>query len=135
MSLFRLYCCFVRSVIEYCSPVYHSMLTVGQSKELERMNRQAVRICFGYETTVEEICEHHGIETLEQRRIRRLDSFIVKALGNERFKASWFHVRPETGHHLQIARKFLETKCKTKRLYNSPLNFIIRRANDLGACT
>ena len=29
MTLFRVYCCFVRSIIEYCSVVYHSLLTKG----------------------------------------------------------------------------------------------------------
>ena len=28
-QLFKLYCCYVRSVFEYCSPVYHTMLTQG----------------------------------------------------------------------------------------------------------
>lgn len=29
-DLFRFYCCYVRSAIEYCSPVLHPMLTLGQ---------------------------------------------------------------------------------------------------------
>ena len=28
-NLFKLYCCYLRSIIEYCSVVYHPMLTGG----------------------------------------------------------------------------------------------------------
>ena len=41
-QLFKLYCCQVRSVIEYCSAVYHSLLTKGDAEELERLHRNAV---------------------------------------------------------------------------------------------
>lgn len=37
--LFRLYCVFIRWVIEYCSPVYHSMLTGWQTNKLESLQR------------------------------------------------------------------------------------------------
>ena len=47
MTLFRLYCCYIRAVIENCSPVYHPMLNSGQAESLEKLHRQAVRICFG----------------------------------------------------------------------------------------
>ena len=51
--LYKLYCCYVRSTMEYCLPVYHPMLTQGQEEYLERLQRHALRICFGYERPVE----------------------------------------------------------------------------------
>ena len=71
MSLFRLYCCYIRSFIEYCSPVYHSLLNVGQTALLEKMQRAAVRICFGLDIPVKQAMTENGIETLEARRVRR----------------------------------------------------------------
>ena len=47
VPLFKLYCCYLRSIVEYCSVVYHPMLTRGQAWDLERLQRLAVRICFG----------------------------------------------------------------------------------------
>ena len=46
--LYALYCVYIRSVIEYCSAVYHSMLTKGQAEDLERLQRLAIRICFNF---------------------------------------------------------------------------------------
>ena len=44
--LFMLYCIYIRSIIEYCSPAYHSMLSKGQAETLERLQRHAGRICY-----------------------------------------------------------------------------------------
>ena len=83
--LYKLYCCYVRSVIEYCSPVYHSLLNAGQELQLERLQRHAVRVCYGCEEDVESIMARENIETLKARRARRCDAFIKKAAANPRF--------------------------------------------------
>ena len=50
--LFKLYCCYVRSMIEFCFPVYHPLLNQGQELYLERLQRHALRVCFGYDRPV-----------------------------------------------------------------------------------
>lgn len=67
MVLFRLYCCYIQLVIKYCSPVYHSLLNAGQEMQLERLQRHAVRACFGCDTVVEEVMANNQIETLKAR--------------------------------------------------------------------
>ena len=131
-NLYRMYCCYVRSVLEYCSPAFHSMLNAGQAAALEGLNRQAVRICFGYDTPVEEIMRERGIETLEARRIRRVDKFIAKVARNARFGPRWLKERPEGQYNLRNWRPIEEQPAATARMYKSPLFFIRRRANDLG---
>ena len=42
-QLFLMYCCYVRSVIEYCSPVYNSLLSKSQEQQLERLQRHAIQ--------------------------------------------------------------------------------------------
>ena len=88
--LFRLYCCYVRSGMEYCSVVYNLLLNRGQGEQLERLQRHAVPVCFGYSSLVEEIMESKAIQSLGDRRIRRCDKFITKAMASERFRDSWF---------------------------------------------
>ena len=130
--LFRMYCCYMRSILEYCAPVYHSMLTAGQALALERMHLLAIRICYGFDQPVELTMQQHCIETLEERRVRRCDSFIRKAYGNPVFWAKWFPSRPDTGHDLRNMRKINESKSHSNRHFNSPLNFFRRQANELG---
>ena len=131
-DLFRLYCCYVRSMIEYCSPVLHPMLTGAQRRRLESLNRHAVRACFGYNTPVEEAMAENGIEDLEARRQRRFDAFVRKSAASERFGPLWYPMREEDMHELRARREIVETRAATRRLFMSPLAAMRRRANELG---
>lgn len=130
-SLFRLYCCYVRSMIEYCSPVYHPLLSAGQSQRLERQHRHAVRVCFGYEVPVEETMEREHIETLETRRQRRTDNFVSKSVNNCRFAEAWFPPRDGQERQLRARRMIQEIRAVTERRFRSPLAYMRRRANEL----
>lgn len=131
-QLYRLYCCYVRTIIEYCSVVYHPLLNKGQEEDLERIHRQAIRVCFGSNEPVRDLMQRHGLETLKERRERRCDRFIVKAATNPLFQARWFQRRPASGHNLRRRREIAEPRATTMRRFNSPLAFIQRRANQLG---
>ena len=133
--LYRLYCCFVRSFIEYCSAVYHAMLTIGQAEQLEKIQRHALRICFGQGEPIEETMQIQGIETLGARRTRRCDAFITKAWNNPRFQTRWFPRRDEVGWDLRDRRRMVELRASSTRRHNSPLAFMKRRANELGLWT
>ena len=131
-QLFRLYCCYVRSGMEYCSAVYHSLLTKGQGEHLERLQRHAVRVCFGYASPIEEIMAENAIQSLGERRIRRCDKFIAKAVSSERFGSSWFPRREEVRWGLRDRKQIQEMTARSLRRFNSPLAFLRRRANEAG---
>ena len=131
-QLFKLYCCHVRSIIEYCSAVYHSLLTKRDAEDLERLHRNAVRICYGFDPPIELTFASNGIETLETRRIRRWDNFIKKAASNPRFHRRWFPARPEAPQNLRRRRGIVETMAASQRKFDSPLAFMRRRANEIG---
>lgn len=130
--LYKLYCCYVRSVIEYCSPVYHSLLNAGQELQLERLQRHAVRVCYGCDEDVGLIMARENIETLKARRIRRCGAFIRKAAANPRFSPRCFPPREGEERALRLRRLIQETRAATQRRYNSPLLYMRRRANELG---
>lgn len=61
--VFKLYCCYLRSMIEYCSP-----LNQGQDLYLERLQRHALRVCFGSGGGMDGAAKHchsQGTEGLE----------------------------------------------------------------------
>ena len=51
-NLYKLYCCYIRSRIEYMPAVYHSMLLSGQAEALERLHQYAIRVCYGFDKDV-----------------------------------------------------------------------------------
>ena len=130
--LYALYSVYIRSIIEYCSVVYHPMLTKGQEEDLERLHRLAVRICYDFDTPIETLMTVNGIETLGVRRARRCDAFIRKARNNPKFADRWFPPREQVGWDVRNRRGIQEGRVLTSRRFNSPLVFLRRRANDLG---
>ena len=131
MNLYRLYCCYLRSRIEYLSAAYHSMLLKGQAEALERLHHYSLRLCFGFDGDIEARMTELNIETLRERQLRRSDSFIAKVATNPRF-SHWFPAREEGPMRLRNRREILEVRSKTERRHNGPIAYIRRRANELG---
>ena len=129
-QLYRLYCCYVRTIIEYCSVVYHSMLGAGQETTLEGLHRLAIKISFGFDVPTDETMAENGIESLKDRRIRRCDSFLKKAIRNPMFEC-WFPPRDGKRRNLRRRRETQESRATTNRKFNSPLEYLRRRANEL----
>ena len=76
-------------IFDYCSTVYHPMLTDEQDQELERLQAAALRCIYGYDTSYTRMRQLAGVQTLRARRIEALDKFVKKCLGNARF-SGWF---------------------------------------------
>ena len=130
-TLYRLYCVYLRSIVEYCSVAYHGMLTTEQELELERLHRLAIKVCFGFGLPTDQTMAEHGIESLKDRRARRRNAFLRKALRNPRF-AAWFPPRDGIRRPLRRRREVQEIRATTNRRSNSPLAFLRRRANKHG---
>ena len=114
-NLYRLYCCYLRTIVEYCSVVYHSLLTAVQSEALERPHRQAIRVCYGNKGQIANVMATEGIETLEARRVRQCDVFIRKAACNPTFAGRWFSGRANAGHDLRSGREIFEPRAGSAR--------------------
>ena len=130
-ELFKFFNIFIRPVIEYCSVIYHPMLTKKQSSDIERMQKQAAKLCFGWNKSYAVICAEQSIDTLETRRLKYIDSFITKTIDSDRFKDTWYPLREEDEYGIRNRRPFVETRTRTSRYYKSPLSFLRRRANDI----
>ena len=127
-QLYKLYCCYIRSIFEYCSVAYHALLTKGQSEDLERLHRHALRICFGNERDIRDVMAEESIESLQARRLRRCDAFIRKSRSNPRFQ-KWFPPRVEVPWEIRNRREVDEVRARTVRRFMSPIAFLRRRAN------
>ena len=132
-KLFKLYAAMIRPTLETNCVIFHPMLNKGQAAELERLQKQAVKLCFGWNSPYEEICVMNNIDSLAQRRERRIRRFVSKAMMNRKFASRWFVRRPEIENDLRNRRPFVENKAKTERYKNRPLVYMQKIANDL--CT
>ena len=116
-SLLDLYHLMVRSRLELASPVWANAITKGQSKAIERVQKNAFRIIQGnsnmtYEMTLKSLKE----VTLAQRREEISLRFAKKCVRNERFT----HLFPKrNGMETRSNIEFVEPKCKTRRYKTS----------------
>lgn len=66
-NVIEIYCSVIRSVLEYCCPVWHPGVTVQQSHDIERVQKRCLRIVYpnlSYNTAM----QISGLETLFARR-------------------------------------------------------------------
>ena len=116
----------IRPVVDYCSVVYHSMLTDEQDQQVERLQSQALKSIYGFGVSYADMRERAGVTTLRARRVELCDKFARKALANPRYE-HWFPER--TGRQGRHAEQFQELPARTDRLFNSPLFYFRRRLN------
>ena len=127
-TLLRVYLVMLRPIIEFCSPVYHTMLTKEQSLRIEGLQRRALQIIYGFGECYSDLLDRAGIESLEERRKRACSNFARNMANSERF-GHWFQERERNGPGLRCRRRYEEDFARTSRLYNSPLFYMRRLLN------
>ena len=68
-ELARVYRICILPVVDYCSVVYHSLLTDLQDQQIERLQASALRCIYGFEVPYSKMREKAGATTLRQRRV------------------------------------------------------------------
>ena len=114
-------------IADYCAPAYHSLTTDLQDQQLERAQTGALRAIFGYGKSARSLRLEANIDTLRARRISLTDKFAAKCAASPRF-CHWFPLK-EGRTSSRSGEKYLETKAKTDRLFNSPIFYMRRRLN------
>ena len=131
-KLYKLYASIVRPILETNSVVFHSMLNRGQTEDIEKLQRQALRLCFGFVVRYGEILEANQIKSLEYRITEAVRKFAGKTLRtNPRFADKWFIPRDRVDPDIRRRRPFRENRGETERYRKSPLANLQRVANDI----
>ena len=86
-DLRSIYLTFIRSVLEQSSVVWHSSLSVKNRKDLERVQKSAVRVILGPRySNYKQGLKMVNLETLAQRREKLSLKFAQKCLKNPKVK-------------------------------------------------
>ena len=123
-TLIDIYKLFCRSVLEYGAPVWTGGLSSTNSKNIERIQKNAYKIIYGwkdYDDCLEEIEE----DNLETRRENLCLKFAEACLKHDKF-SNWF----EEGISTRNKTNFVEPEAKTKRYKNSAIPYLTRLLNN-----
>ena len=125
-DLLDIYTHFIRSVVEYCSVVFHSRLTIEQSNKLERIQRTCLKVILGekYESynSALEMC---SLETLYLRREKRCLDFSLKSVK----QPNRILFPLNTFKNGQTKEKFIVNWARTETYRNSTIPYCQRLLN------
>ena len=125
-DLLYIYKTVLRPVIEFACPTYGPMLSSENADRIERLQLKIMKIIYGNEISYRTVIRETSIETLADRRSDLIKKFATKTASNPRFASTWFPKNPIGVHDLRRPQIYVEEKCRTNRLYNSPI-FKMRR--------
>jgi hypothetical protein len=121
---------YVRPVLEYAAPVWHSNLTCKQSASIESIQKRACKIIFGLEYSgYESALNKCGLIPMAERREDLCTKFAQSCVSSDRFK----YLFPENvnNHTMlsEIIKQFNESKIRVDRYGNSAIPYLTRRLN------
>ena len=129
-DLKNIYLTFIRSVVEQSAVVWHSSLTKRNRKDLERIQKVAVRIIMGKSfTNYKEGLKELKLDTLEKRRTILSLRFAKKCLKNEKLKTLFPLNKSKHNMKKRNKRKYQTRKIRTKRLENSAIPYMTKLLN------
>lgn len=129
-DLLGIYCGFLRPIIDFAVPTYHSQLTLEQTAEIERIQADSMRIIYGPLIAYSTILEHRIIEEHRARRARMVLKFAEKAECNENFCHAWFPTNPPVDYQIRQRNKYALPNYKTERYKKSPIQHYKRILNE-----
>ncbi|XP_028418283.1 uncharacterized protein LOC114543542 [Dendronephthya gigantea] len=130
-DLKTIYTSAIRSIVEYGAQIWHGSLTEEQSRDIERIQKRAMKIICP-EKNYEQALTECGIKTLESRR-ELMCINLIKDIKDPSHKLN--DLLPPTVGQLRErdtrlnVNKIYNFKCRTERFRNSPLVYAIRKYN------
>ena len=116
----------VRSVLEYASPVWGSMLSNDDIDEIERVQKAALTIIYGHRS-YDEIIKSNKITTLSERRDMILRKFANKNARHPIF-SSWFKIN-ENKANTRHPKRYKELSARCEKWFMSPIPVMTRLLN------
>ena len=127
-ELVKVYCAMIRPVAEYCSVVYHTLITAEESDRLDRFKAQCLKNIYGRKMSYRAMLKKAEITRLSERRQETFDKFAERAAHSDKFR-KWFPVYHSRAGNNRKKLLYKEYHARTDRLYFSPLYVMRRRLN------
>ena len=108
------------------------MIPKTLTDKLEKIQRQALKIIYGWNVDIAQVMAAKGIETLEERREAAVLKFALKNEEKEKFGKKWFKLNEESERSVRptTRAKYKMPVCKTERMMNNPVVNMTRKLNE-----
>ena len=126
-DLLKMFNVFIRPILEYAAPTFHSMLNGYLRDQIEQIQKRACKLIYGWNVSYDELIMTGKVVTLEKRRELLALNFAKKCTKNDRFK-DWFKEKPK--NNLRSQTLYEEKFARTEGLKKSPLYYLRRALNN-----
>ena len=121
-DLIKVFDTVIRPSVEYSSVIYNPMISKKLADKLELVQKQAIRIIYGYHCDYDRMVGDGRIETLKKRRDDKTLIFAKRALANNKFGPKWFKPNLANRENRSTThRPYLTTFTRNERMCNNPL--------------
>ena len=128
-DLIQIYILYIRSVVEQSAVIWHSSLTVGETRDIERVQKVSLRLLLKEEYVNYKGALHiTGLQTLEERREFLCLNFARKCLKSDATK-DMFPLK-KTFRNTRKPQKFQVPFARTSRLANSAIPYMAKLLNN-----
>ena len=134
-ELINIYILYIRSLLEYCSVLWHSTLTAEQNQNLEKVQKLCLKVILGQEYEgYQEALKLSGLESLHARREKKCLKFGLKSLLHP-VHCKMFPVNTvnqdqyQTSHDTRNREHFRVNWAKSESYRNSAIPYIQRMLN------
>ena len=129
-DLLTIFISFIRSLLEYACVVWHSSLTINQTRSIERVQKVCLKVILGqdygeYETALE-AC---NLESLEARRVKLCLSFGRKCISHQSHRSIFPESRQDHEHNLRHQLQYHVNHARTEKYRKSSVPYIQRLMN------
>ena len=132
-DLLKVYILYIRSLLEYCSVVWHSTLTGEQSQDIEKVQKLCLKIILGeHYSGYEEALEYCDLDSLSVRREEKCLKFGLKSLLHP-VHARMFPVNPHVltnTNNTRNSEHFKVNWAKSNSYRDSAIPYIQRMLNE-----
>ena len=127
-DLIEIYTTFIRSRLEYCVAVWNPSLTEDDKKDIERIQKTAIKIITGDpDLNYEESLKLVNLKTLEKRREDLCLDFAITCVQSENHSQLF---KPNENTLLHHPTKFQPPFCLNKRYKKSPIPYLTDLLNE-----
>ena len=129
-DLITIYILFIRSVVEYCSIVWHSSLTSDQKSDIERIQKVSLKVILreryvDYESALRET----SLEKLETRREQKCLKFGFRCLDHPKNRSMFPRNSKNIRYPTRNKEPFEVNSARTSYYENSCIPYILRKLN------
>lgn len=125
-DLVTVYTGFVRPLLEYACPVWHSSLTTAESNMIEQIQKRALRMIFPGRSYTEALLNADIVDLASRRE--ELSLTFARNVAKSGVIDDWF-TENNPVRTLRNTKKYKEPRCRTNRYKNSPVPYMTRLLN------